>query len=142
MLARLRLLVAAPVVLATSFPTAGAASQTATLPHIEAAEGGVASDERCMTVPKGLIDWRAVAESELGEAVVDKPGVQRLAPSYIEESREATVRVVAPAPLSITQANWQLIHENGVTAFHPTVLRIEIAYPANDTVSLDKSSPS
>jgi hypothetical protein len=118
------------------------AMQAASLPHIEPAESGVASDERCMTIPKGVVDWRAVAESELGESVVDKPGEQRLIPFYVHDLQGSTVRLVAPAPLSITQGTWQLVHENGVSAFHPTVLRIEIYYPADDTLGLERASPS
>src|SRR3954468_15893041 len=122
--------------------TAFAVVQATTLPHIEPAEGGVASDERCMTIPKGVVDWRAVAESELGELNVDKPGAQRLIPYYVHDLQGSTVRVVAPAPLSITQGNWQLIHENGVSPFHPTVVRIEIYYSADDTLGLARATPT
>jgi hypothetical protein len=112
------------------------------MPHVESAEPGHASDERCMTLPKGSVDWRAVAESELGEAGVDKPGAQRLVPLFIRELQSSTVRLVVPAPLSITTASWLLVHESGVTVFHPTVLRIEIDYLGADTVSVGNAGPS
>jgi hypothetical protein len=129
-----RLLVAAVI--------GGLAAQSSTLPRIESAESGRASDERCMTLPKGSVDWRAAAESELGEAGVDKPGAERLVPLYIPELRGSTVHVVTPAPLAITGATWLLVHEGGVTAFHPTVLRIDIEYFGDDTAAVARAGPS
>jgi hypothetical protein len=95
-----------------------------------------------MSLPKGAVDWRAAAETELGESVVDKPGAQRLAPLYVPELRAAVVHVITPAPLSITQASWLLVHENGVSVFHPSVLRIDIGYFGDDTAAVSKAGPS
>ena len=84
--------------------------------------------EVCFDLTPGLVDWRALANTALGAHVVSSPGPTLLRENYFETGEVSTLRYSVSVPPAVSGVPWLILHDVGVLAVQPSVLRGEVVY--------------
>jgi len=74
------------------------------------------------------VDWRALANTALGDHVVSSPGPALLRKNYFETQEVSTLRYSASVPPAVSGVAWLILRDLGVLPLQPSVLRGEVLY--------------
>lgn len=93
--------------------------------------------EVCLDLPPGLVDWRALAVQSLGQARFAHPSPDVLRAGLEPEmGNSMSVPFVAPVPASVGDRFWVVLYRGGTAPVIPTVLRGNVTYFFDSTLTL------
>lgn len=88
----------------------------------------------CVTVPDSLVDWRAVARTEVGAGKIDRPDRAFL---RSHTGTWGTFLKFSAAPGdAVTSRRWNVLHETGVISLRPAMLRVTVMYDVDAQLSV------
>jgi hypothetical protein len=93
--------------------------------------------EVCLELPPGLVDWRALAVQSLGQERFAHPSPDVLRPGLEPEmGNSMSVPFEAPVPASVGDRFWVVLYRGGTAPVIPTVLRGNVTYFFDSTLTL------
>lgn len=101
---------------------------------------GNASSQRgavCLELPPGLVDWRTLAVQSLGQQRFAHPSPDVLRAGLEPElGNSISVPFEAPVPASVGDRFWVVLYRGGAAPVIPTVLRGNVTYFFDSTLTL------
>jgi hypothetical protein len=93
--------------------------------------------EVCLDLPAGLIDWRSLAVQSLGQERFAHPSPDVLRAGLEPElGNSVSVPFEAPIPASVGDRFWVVLYRGGAAPVIPTVLRGNVTYFFDSTLTL------
>lgn len=93
--------------------------------------------EVCLDLPPGLVDWRGLAVQSLGQERFAHPSPDVLRAGLEPElGNSMSVPFEAPVPASVGDRFWVVLYRGGAAPVIPTVLRGNVTYFFDSTLTL------